>query len=351
MFGRKKGGGNYAYVTARVKAKRSFLMKEDSYQKMLMMNLPDISHFIDEMGYSKEIAELAGRFEGADLIERATYVNMARVFRDILKSTTGELRDTLAADLKKWDVWNLRVILRGKSYGVSAADIRDDLIPAGYLNSNKLEKLVTLESGEDIIRKYGKMTGIPIPESILSAYKEQGNLASVEDFFEKTYYKNLLIHMNLRSRPVRLYRDFVRNEIDIINIETILKLKAEGILGEDVMKYIIAGGKKIDKKLATRLATVETIPAMINELTHLSLYEDIKEVLDTNTNSLSSIVAGMKRYKMRVSKSFSHLYPLSIVPVIDYLIRKENEVNNIRIIARGIKSGLDRSTIEGLLVI
>ena len=33
------------------------------------------------------------------------------------------------------------------------------------------------------------------------------------------------------------------------------------------------------------------------------------------------------------------------------MIHKENEVNNIRIIARGIDSGLDKDTINGLLVI
>ena len=54
---------------------------------------------------------------------------------------------------------------------------------------------------------------------------------------------------------------------------------------------------------------------------------------------------------MEMTKSFSHLYPLSIIPIIDYMIHKENEVNNIRIIARGIESGLDKDIINGLLVI
>ena len=54
---------------------------------------------------------------------------------------------------------------------------------------------------------------------------------------------------------------------------------------------------------------------------------------------------------MEMTKSFSHLYPLAINPIIDYMIHKENEVNNIRIIARGIESGLDKDTINGLLVI
>jgi V/A-type H+-transporting ATPase subunit C len=42
---------------------------------------------------------------------------------------------------------------------------------------------------------------------------------------------------------------------------------------------------------------------------------------------------------------------LSILPIIDYLIRKKNEVDNIRIIARSKESGLDAELIKKLLVV
>ena len=54
---------------------------------------------------------------------------------------------------------------------------------------------------------------------------------------------------------------------------------------------------------------------------------------------------------MKEASTFSHLYPLSIIPIIDYMLHKENEVNNIRIVARGIDAGLDKEIIKGLLVI
>ena len=351
MFGRKGKKGNYAYAVARVKAKKANLMGNDAYQKMLLMSLPEISRFISESGYAKEITELTGKFDGINLIEHATYMNMARLLKGILDSTTGELHDTLAADLERWDIWNLKVILRGKSFGIDADSIREDLVPAGNLDSVSLDKLISLESEEDVLNQYGKMNNTVIPQSVIEAYKEQGNLAPIEDFLDKHHYERLLLSIDPSSRPTRLYQDFVRKEIDITNIETILKLKMEGVHGEEVMKYFISGGKDIDKKLATQLANAETVSAAVNDLAQLDFYDDIKEALDAEANSLRDIVAGMKKYKMKMTKSFSHLYPLSIIPIIDYMIHKENEVNNIRIIARGIESGLDKDTINGLLVI
>jgi V/A-type H+-transporting ATPase subunit C len=352
MFGRKgKGGkGNYPYAVARVKAKKAQLMGEDTYSKMLMMSLPEISRFIGESGYQKEIAALAGRYDGVDLIEHATYSNMANYFRGVLDVTTGELHEMLAAYLEKWDIWNFKVILRGKSFGMDADSIKEDLVPAGKLDQQALERLLSMESEEEIIAAYGRVANVIFPTELISAYEESRNLSELEDFLEKDHYDSLLRSIDPSSRPTRLYQDYIRKEIDITNVETILKLKAEGIRGEEVMKYIIPGGKQIDKKLATQLANAESLSAAVNDLAPLDFYDDIKNALD-ETNSLRSIVAGMKKYHIRQAKTFSHLYPLSVIPIIDFMIHKENEVNNIRIIARGLNSGLDADVIKELLVI
>ena len=89
---------------------------------------------------------------------------------------------------------------------------------------------------------------------------------------------------------------------------------------------------------------------MNGDLSQLEFYEDIKEALD-DSKPLREIVAALRKYHVAQANTFSHLYPLSVIPVIDFMIHKENEVNNIRIIARGLESGLDREIIKGLLVV
>lgn len=352
MFGRNKGKkGNYAYTVARVKAKKSTLIGDDAYAKMLMMSVPEISRFIGENGYQKEMTELAGRIEGIDLVEHATYRNMARVFRTILQAAQGELQDMLSAYLEKWDIWNLKVILRGKTYGVDLESIKEDLVPAGRLDSTDLDKLLAMDNDEDILAAYGRMESLSIPHEIVSSYKANGNLTEIEDHLDKIYYERLLLSIDPSSRPTRLFQDFIRKEIDTVNLETILKLKTEGIYGEEVMKYIIPGGKQIDKKLATQLANADSLGSVAADLAQLDFYDDIKDALDGETNSLRNIVAGMKKYQIRQAKTFSHLYPLSIIPVLDFMIHKEIEVSNIRIVARGVESGIDKDVIKGLLVV
>ncbi len=350
MFRRSGRNGNYAYTVARVKAKKSLLLGEEDYNKMLQMSVPEISRYISESGYQKEMADLAGKFEGVDLVETATYTSMAKVFSSILAASQGELETMVAAYLEKWDIWNLKVILRGKSYGLDADAIREDLVPAGSLGAESLEKLVALDSIEDIISNYAKMVSMNAQE-VLDMYKVSQNLGSVEDYVDKYHYQRLLASIDPSSRPTRMFQEFVRKEIDVKNLETILKLKAEGIYGEEVLHYVIPGGKQIDRKFATQLANAETIAAAASDLSQLEFYDVIKDLVEADNVNLSNVVTEMKKYEIAQAKKFSHLYPLSVVPILDYMIHKEVEASNIRTIARGVESGLSKETIKGLLVI
>lgn len=350
MFRRSGREGNYAYTVARVKAKKSLLLGEEDYNKMLMMSVPEISRYISESSYQKEMAEYAGKVSGIDLVERATYASMAKVFSSILLASQGELKNLVAAYLNKWDIWNLKVILRGKSFGLDAESIRDDLVPAGSLSADDLDKLIALDSHEDIITTFGKMEGVNVQEAI-DLYKNEGNLGAVEDYLDKYHYASLLGSVMPTSRPAKMFQDFVRKEIDIKNVKVILKLKAEGVYGEPVMKYYIPGGMQVDVKYATQLANSETIAEAANDLSHLEFYDVIKDAIEADKVSLRDVVTLMKRYELAQANKLSHMYPLSMIPVVDYMIHKEIEVKNIRTIARGIESGLDREIIKGLLVI
>lgn len=350
MFRRSGKKGNYAYTVARVKAKKALLLKEEDYNKMLMMSVPEISRYVSESGYQKEMTDLASRMSGMELLEYATYASMAEVFRSILSASEGELKDMVSAYLAKWDYWNLKVIIRGKSYGLQADRIKEDLVPAGSLSAEALDKLITYDTEDEILAGFAQMAHMTFPQDVLSVIKAGKYLGVLEDYVDKCYYENLVKSIDPSSRPTKLFLDFVKTEIDTKNLETILKLKIEGITGERVMEYYIAGGKQIDRKLALQLANAETISAALADISQLDVYESIKDGLE-GTPSTIKVISGMQKYKMERAKKFSHLYPLSAIPVFDFMIHKESEVSNIRIVARGIDSGLDKETIKQLLVI
>ena len=155
------------------------------------------------------------------------------------------------------------------------------------------------------------------------------------------------------SKSKRVFLRSIVQEIDIANLRTILKLKQAGLPLEKIRTYFIPGGAALKEEELTRLASIETFDSMADELSKYPFYDDIKEPLEKakKGGSLSNVMIALQKYHVKESDKFAHLYPLSVLPVIDYINRKKVEVDNIRIIARGKASGMNPDVIKNLLVI
>ena len=352
MFKLGRNKGNYPYATARVKGKKSHLLTQDNYPKLLMMDLNEISRFMGETQYKTEMAELASRYDGVNLIELGTSRNLARTYRDIIGFTTGELRDIVVAYLRRWDYQNIKTILRGRSSGASLEEIQEDLVPAGDLSEEYLLSLVGMETTADVIDALRRKQGFVLPDDLPALAEQENSLPSVEDSLDKAYYTQLLKTVQPRGKPEKLFLSYIKREIDIVNLRTLLKLKQAGLPLERIRTYFIEGGHELKVKELERMASTDSFEALLDDLSKLSFYEEIREGVETakQTGSLSGIMLNLKKWQARQSERFSNIYPLSVLPVIDYIIRKNDEVNNIRMIARGKAAGMDPDTINKLLV-
>lgn len=349
MFNRS-GSGNYAYTSARVKSKQSKLLKAEDYNKMLMMTVPEISHYISDAGYGKEMSDLANRHEGLSLLEYATYANMAKAFRSILNSATGELANMVRAYLSRWDFENVKTILRGKNYGLPVEEIREDLVPAGNLDMDALDKLLSAGTVEDVLDQFRTVSHVSVPDAAVAKYRDGKVLTDIEDFFVREYYKRLVSSITGKDRGSTIFRNYVKAAIDAKNVETALKLKAAGVPSEKIMEYYIPKGGEVDEKTMSQIASADSVQAALNEMQSLRMYSDIKDVIGEDP-TVVTVVGAMSKYRIDLANKVGHMYPLSVVPVVTYMIHKEIEVRNIRTIAHGIDSGLDRDTLKSLVVV
>jgi V/A-type H+-transporting ATPase subunit C len=93
--------------------------------------------------------------------------------------------------------------------------------------------------------------------------------------------------------------------------------------------------------------------AMVEAIEKFSMHEEMKPAIERfkSGQKLSDITIALDKALIGRSEKFAHFYPLSILPIINYMIRKKVEVDNIRIIARGKQSGLSTKVMEELLVV
>lgn len=341
--------GNYPYVTARLRAKKALLYLPETYNKLLQMEIPQIARFLGEGEYKEEILRLGTKYSGVDLIEMATRDNLAKVFAQIIGFCEGSLKDQVAKYLNRWDVWNVKTILRGKYFGASAKEIYEDLIPAGSLSGEFLQSLLEMEKVEEILAELEDTIFERAWSAVGKSPEEVEDLAEFEDVLQRFYYQDVLYAIRETSEASRHFLLFVRKEIDIVNLKTLLR--ARGRREKLEREIFVEGGLELKLKDLEELVQLD-LPTLISRLARYSFYEDIaSDLKEIESKGISAMMRRLEKLHLTEASRFSHLHPLTILPILDYIISKENEVENIRIIARGKESGLSNEVIKEMLVV
>ena len=343
---------NYPYVAARARARKARLLKGDSYRKMLLMSVPEISRLLGESEYRKEMEYYAKTFEGASLIEVATYRNLSRLFKEVLGYCTSELHTMVAAYLGKWDAYNVKVVLRGRYASVPADSIDMQLIPAGSFDIQFLHSLARIERPEDTIIA-ATTAGMPLSGDAVDSFLNSKKLSMLEDDIDRGYYSRLL-ETRADEEAKSVFISYVRREIDIHNLQTVLRLKAGGLLPQQILPYMLPGGQEFGPRALRELIELPTAKDILSMIKARRSFADSFAVPAGNVNGwagLREVAIALDRTHVRESQRLERLYPLSVLPVLDYMLRKELEVKNIRIMARGKQSGLSVDEIRSLLVI
>jgi len=333
----------WAYIVARVRVMKRKLIPREEYAKLLNMDLNEIARYLEETEYKKEIDELAFKYSGVDLIDHALSLNLSRIYSKLIRISKGLPRDLIALYLRKWDFWNIKNILRGKTFGSSDEEIEVTLVPAGEFDEEFFKSLLVKESIEEIVNAFRGKPFYGILEKILHGAR----LSEVEDELDKFYYTSIA-KLSAESLDAKYFIDFIRMEIDIVNMKTILRLKKEGIHVDEIIPKIIPYGYQLSEDEARKLSAME-IEEIYKAIENYWFVKDIKEAI--LTQPISRIENALtKVWAERMIKKASN-YPLSILPVLSYMLLKKIEVDNLRIIARGKESGMGVDEIKEQLVI
>ncbi len=114
---------------------------------------------------------------------------------------------------------------------------------------------------------------------------------------------------------------------------------------------LIPGGLKLNT-----IALIKLTGLPFNEFTaslrDYPYWDDLLTgIVTEDMDSLIGVETGLEKYWLEYAARTSHYYPLSIVPIMDYILSKRNEVNNIRMIVRGREAGLSDEVIRSRLVL
>ncbi|MFB6218019.1 MAG: V-type ATP synthase subunit C [Halobacteriaceae archaeon] len=341
---------NYEYVVARVRHRRASLFAPEDYRNLLRMGPGEIARFMEETEYEEEINALGARHSGVDLIEYALNANLARHFEDLLRWSDGRLYEQVARYLRKFDAWNVKTVLRGQYSDTGREEIVEDLIEAGELDHALLEELAGAESIEAVVER---LAGTVFGDALGAAYddyEESGLLVPLENAVDRAYYEGLLEGVGASGgRATELYTEFLEAEIDFRNARNALRVARSGA-DIDPAEYFIEGGGLFDAGQLRQLAA--NPDALATHLRESRYGDEVAPAIDEfeETDSLIGLEHALEGVLLEYAGRLSNVYPLSVCPVLAFVLAKEREVENIRAIARGREAGLTEEEIEEELV-
>src|SRR5256885_16248562 len=90
--------------------------------------------------------------------------------------------------------------------------------------------------------------------------------------------------------------------------------------------------------------------ALMARLSEYSFYPEIAGDLErVEATGVGALLRKVEKIHLTEAARYSHLHALSILPILDYILRKDRQAQNIRLIARGKESRLSTEVIRELL--
>ncbi|ERH02431.1 MAG: ATP synthase A1, C subunit [Halonotius sp. J07HN6] len=343
------GSSNPEYVTARARARRGALFDDDEYSKLVRMSPSEIARYMEESEYEQEINELGSRHSGVDLIEYSLNRNLARHFGALLRFAEGQLYNLIARYLRKFDAWNVKTVLRGVYTDTDREAVETDLIRAGEFDEARLSRLLEVDTVEDIVTVLDGTIFDDAVQTAFEDFQETNTLVPLENAVDRAFYEQLLGTLP-SGEAISLYREFLEAEIDFRNVRNALRLARSGA-DIDPGAYFIDGGRLFTASEMTAL--VQNTEELVTRIRESTYGDRLAEPLDelAAADSLIDFERALEGVLLEYSRQLGNEHPLSICPVVAYILMKEREVTNIRAIARGREAGLGDEEIEQELVI
>ncbi|MDD5037709.1 MAG: V-type ATPase subunit [Dehalococcoidales bacterium] len=338
-----------AFFTAYLKGEEARLVTSDHINRMSKASsVQDIFSIISDTDIGSYLQEVVIE-TSEDIDERLwMYFNSCIERIEWYKPVPPEMLKILNAYTVKYDVLNIKAALQGIVSGKKARSL-----PIGVIKAYGL--LDALFSTGDVDSIIGLLEQCELGDfaSLLRENTTDGVVkASVlsQASLDNLYYKYMLDRTR-RITDGAILAKALGFIIDMTNLQLICRALIQG-MGAEVIESIVVGGHMISREVATELLSLKLTDLPIR-LEGTPYYNMAVEMVSSynNTKSISIVEGIIDRHKFILTKEVLGLKLLSPLDMAWYLIIKEIEIRNLRIILKAIINSIPMEEIKNNLVL
>ena len=337
----------YTYPNARVRARMGRLFTDKEFSEIVeAQNVEEVKNYLRGVpDYAKYVDQYP--------LEKALDTQLAESYDLIARITPDNSKDAFKFLLKKWDIRNIKSVIIAKEAGLTPEETLDLVVPFGAL-SDKLDAMI---DADDVSEVMNALEGTEYPqvlENALPIYKETGMLLPLEASLDKYLLENLL---RTSATPdddnTALLHNYIGTQVDVSNIKIILRAKADNLKYDDIEAYMISNGYQLREWKLKDMMEAEDVASVVSSLEGTDYAPMLSDAMSnyTDTGSMASFESSLDNHVAKTARSISRKNQFGIGPMIGFLSKKEREIKNLKIIARGKREeGFSPSMIKEMLI-
>jgi len=344
----------YSNVLVKIGAERNLLLSEEKMQSLTQCkNLDEFASELKETIYSEILTKVSQPYS-ARKFERALREKLIETICKIMLNSPEIVHDFLEVYLLKFEIENLKTILRAASIGLSFEEIRDRvyLQVEDFLKRReiftKAMMAINVRSVVEVLRstEYG-----PLLMAGLKRYEETGSIKPFEILLDKMFYQKLGDALsNLPKKEQRYALFYVSLENDGFNLCTILRAKNLGYDPHWIRMAISRYSFNVSEEVVENLVMADDFESAL-KIAMQTYYGKFFIHGETPEEIVSRAEKAFRESVFTYAKK-TRVGDLSNVGVVlGFLIQKEVEVRNLTVISLGIEYGWKSDNILAMLLL
>ncbi|MHC1610180.1 MAG: V-type ATPase subunit [Candidatus Methanospirareceae archaeon] len=321
------------YATAVIRAKEARLMDEKDFEELILSPFEDFSSVLESTEYGEYVCGT-----GYEEIERGLLLYKRDLHGEIFGLIPQRFKGVFDFLIREWDVANLRTVLVGIHAGMPEEEIRKRLVDAGYIFD-----LIKGLPGKELEEVAFALEGTPYNIRVeIEEYKATGDFSSLEIALEKMLLERMLEKAEGKKKELITFKQYLQVLIESLDLKAMLRGKAGGGGAEEIRRFLMEFEVEMDYEDSE---DVKVLLERLRETRYSYLIEDVREELD-----LMEMEKRIDEAVLRKGKEISTSETFGLGPIIGFLVMKEAEIRNIRLIAKLKEEGLGPEKIKELLV-
>jgi len=337
---------SYLYVNAKIMAKEGKFISSSRWEDLWGCTSPgEIASLLEGTDYFPYLNEAA--INDSKELEKAVleeFSSLEREISTIIPKGSWPIKEYL---LKKWDVINLRTVMRGIHGDVKKDEIVDSFIEGGELDVAFFNTLIDAESMDDFVALLAKTPYQSLTDG-LGKYNETKNLFFLEASLDRIFWEDIWEKV-LSLKGIKEFREFIGVCVETHNLKIILRAKNDGLLLEDINPFLIPDCTALIALLSAfdEEDLSDFIPLLEDTLYFEPLLSAQQEY--EKTGSILVFEQALDNLVLKKAEDIRKKKPFGSGPLVGFLVSKDAEVKNLLTIVRSTEVDLDRNEIREAL--